>query len=106
MRHTQPNKPLTPRQQQILRAARVIAADNGHKTTDISHLYEKLGGERFLTWRDLDEIQRRINLPHLLEMWLSALCGMRVFPASSVRPNHSSHPARQAAFYDDGGDAA
>ena len=93
----------TIRYRKILWAANFVVRSIGLKQFAVSHLSEKLSGDRPLSWADLDAIQSAVPAD-LLSWWCHALCyPLPVSVASSpvadeALPN-SGHPALAATLY-------
>jgi len=71
------SNPSPHRPSRLLDAASIIVHHLGAKAIPVSHLSEKLSGERPLSWRDLEAIAAAIppEWPHLRELFISALLG-------------------------------
>ena len=74
----------TLRYRKILQAANHFCRASGLKSVGVSHLPEKLQGDRALTWADLDAIQAIVpDDPNLRAYWYSALCSSPVAPVTA-----------------------
>lgn len=90
----------TLRSRKILQAANFFCRSIGLKAVRVSHLPEKLAGERSFTLADLDAIQAIVpDDPHLQAYWYSALCSTPVSPVPTIpadgtplRADPASHP--------------
>jgi len=91
------------KERKIVQAANYVARAIGLKVFAISHLSEKLSGDRSLALADLDALQSAVPAD-LLSYWCNALCYpvrvkvLSVAVADAALPN-TGHPAPAATLY-------
>jgi len=91
------------KERKIVQAANYIARAIGLKVFAISHLSEKLSGDRSLALADLDALQQAVPA-ELLSYWCNALCYparvevLSIPVADAARPS-VGHPVPSATLY-------